>query len=229
MALTSLSDADVQKQIKHMMAFIDQEANEKAEEIDAKAEEEFNIEKGRLVQQQRVKIMEFYERKEKQIELQKKIQSSNLLNQARLRVLKSREDHLKTLLEEAQVRLGQLTRDPSGYKKVLEGLITQGALQLMEEVVTVRCRQDDLPLIQAVIPISQQQYKSISGKDIRLVVDQDNFLSPDTSGGVELFVQKGKIKVENTLEARLAMLSYQMLPELRQMLFGANPNRKFLD
>ena len=38
-----------------------------------KAEEEFNIEKGRLVQQQRVKIMEYYERKEKQVELQKKM------------------------------------------------------------------------------------------------------------------------------------------------------------
>ena len=77
----ALSDADVQKQIKHMMGFIEQEANEKAEEIDAKAEEEFNIEKGRLVQQQRLKIMEYYERKEKQVELQKKIQSSNMLNQ----------------------------------------------------------------------------------------------------------------------------------------------------
>lgn len=72
--------------IKHMMAFIEQEANEKAEEIDAKAEEEFNIEKGRLVQQQRLKIMEYYEKKEKQVELQKKIQSSNMLNQARLKV-----------------------------------------------------------------------------------------------------------------------------------------------
>ncbi len=69
----ALSDADVSKQIKHMMAFIEQEANEKAEEIDAKAEEEFNIEKGRLVQQQRLKIMEYYERKEKQVELQKKM------------------------------------------------------------------------------------------------------------------------------------------------------------
>ncbi|KMQ93580.1 v-type proton atpase subunit e-like isoform 2 protein [Lasius niger] len=77
-----------------MMAFIEQEANEKAEEIDAKAEEEFNIEKGRLVQQQRLKIMEYYEKKEKQVELQKKIQSSNMLNQARLKALKVREDHL---------------------------------------------------------------------------------------------------------------------------------------
>ena len=37
------------------------------------AEEEFNIEKGRLVQTQRVKIMEFYEKKEKQIEQHKKM------------------------------------------------------------------------------------------------------------------------------------------------------------
>lgn len=56
-----------------MMAFIEQEANEKAEEIDAKAEEEFNIEKGRLVQEQRMKIMEFYEKKEKQVELQRRM------------------------------------------------------------------------------------------------------------------------------------------------------------
>ncbi len=40
-----LSDAEVQKQLKHMKNFIEQEATEKADEIDAKAEEEFNIEK----------------------------------------------------------------------------------------------------------------------------------------------------------------------------------------
>jgi len=61
----ALSDVDVQKQIHHMMAFIEQEANEKAEEIEARAEEEFTIEKGRLVQQNRVKINDFYDRKEK--------------------------------------------------------------------------------------------------------------------------------------------------------------------
>lgn len=84
------------------MAFIEQEAKEKVEEIDAKvsvvclpvwwfsasslngllgvfscvfsqAEEEFNIEKGRLVQTQRVKIMEYFEKKEKQIEQHKKM------------------------------------------------------------------------------------------------------------------------------------------------------------
>ena len=55
------------------MAFIEQEANEKAEEIDARAEEEFTIEKGRLVQQNRVKINEFFDRKEKNVEMQRKM------------------------------------------------------------------------------------------------------------------------------------------------------------
>lgn len=55
------------------MAFIEQEANEKAEEIDTKAEEEFNIEKSRLFQEQKLKIIEFYEKKEKQVELQRRM------------------------------------------------------------------------------------------------------------------------------------------------------------
>lgn len=45
---------------------------------------------GRLVQQQRQKIMEFYEKKEKQVELQRKIQASNSLNAGRLMCLKVR-------------------------------------------------------------------------------------------------------------------------------------------
>jgi len=225
----ALSDADVQKQIQHMMAFIDQEANEKAEEIDAKAEEEFNIEKGRLVQQQRVKIMEYYERKEKQIELQKKIQNSNLQNQARLRVLKTREDHINALLDEARERLSHLTQDQAGYERLLEGLITQGLFQIMEDKVGIRCRRQDLQLVLAAHEKSAAAYKEAVKKDILIMVDQENFLPSDMAGGVELFAAGGKIKVKNTLESRLELMSKQMLPELREMLFGANMNRKFRD
>ena len=55
-----ISDNDVQKQLRHMMAFIEQEANEKAEEIDAKAEEEFNMEKVVLAYPLYVIILLFY-------------------------------------------------------------------------------------------------------------------------------------------------------------------------
>ena len=56
-----------------MIQFIDHEAEEKEVEILAKADEEFNIEKGRLVEQEKQKIRAFYEKKEKNAELQKKM------------------------------------------------------------------------------------------------------------------------------------------------------------
>jgi len=225
----TLSETDVQKQIKHMMAFIDQEANEKSEEIDAKADEEFNIEKGRLVQQQRVKMMEYYERKEKQIELQKKIQNSNLQNNGRLRVLKAREDHIQKLREDARKQLAVLSQDVKGYKKLLEGLIVQGLYQLIEDTVIIRCRQKDLALVQEVFPLAVNSFKQATKRDSKVTIDTSNFLSPDLAGGVELVTPSGKIKVENTLESRLELICQQMLPDLKEILFGVNLNRKFRD
>jgi len=225
----ALSDADVQKQIKHMMAFIEQEANEKAEEIDAKAEEEFNIEKGRLVQQQRLKIMEYYEKKEKQVELQKKIQSSNMLNQARLKVLKVREDHVRNVLEEARKRLGEVTQNPSKYGEVLKTLILQGLYQLFELHVTIRIRAQDKSLVESILPDVSDKYKQAVGKDVSLKIDPENTLPADTTGGIELLAHQGKIKINNTLEARLELIAAQLVPQIRTALFGRNVNRKFTD
>ncbi|XP_066999037.1 V-type proton ATPase subunit E [Anabrus simplex] len=225
----ALSDADVQKQIKHMMAFIEQEANEKAEEIDAKAEEEFNIEKGRLVQQQRLKIMEYYERKEKQVELQKKIQSSNMLNQARLKALKVREDHVRNVLEDARKRLGEVTRNSSRYNEILHKLILQGLYQLLEPSVNIRVREADKSAVQGILSSIADEYKKATGKDINLKVDTESYLSAETTGGVELQAQKGRIKIVNTMEARLDLIAQQLVPEIRSALFGRNPNRKFAD
>lgn len=225
----ALSDADVQKQIKHMMAFIEQEANEKAEEIDAKAEEEFNIEKGRLVQQQRLKIMEYYEKKEKQVELQKKIQSSNMLNQARLKVLKVREDHVRNVLDEARKRLAEVPQNEAMYSDLLVTLIVQALFQLVEPAVTVRVRQADKGLVEGLLSRAQTSYKEKITKDLQLKVDTEGFLPAETCGGVDLIAAKGRIKISNTLESRLELIAQQLLPEIRTALFGRNPNRKFTD
>ncbi|XP_075875297.1 V-type proton ATPase subunit E 1a [Nelusetta ayraudi] len=225
----ALTDADVQKQIKHMMAFIEQEAKEKVEEIDAKAEEEFNIEKGRLVQTQRVKIMEYYEKKEKQIEQHKKIQMSNLMNQARLKVLKARDDMITDLLTEARSRLAVIAKDPDNYSVLLEGLVLQGFYQLLEAKVTVRCRQQDLELVQAAVNESIKTYKESVKSNIVVRIDQERFLPADICGGVEIYNDNGKIKVSNTLESRMELIAQQMMPEVRVSLFGANPNRRFMD
>ncbi|XP_031562957.1 V-type proton ATPase subunit E-like [Actinia tenebrosa] len=225
----SINDAEVKKQIAHMMAFIEQEAKEKSEEIDAKAEEEFNIEKGRLVQNERLKIMNVYERKEKQVELRKKIQRSNLLNQSRLKILKAQDDHVKCVLEECREQLGSVTKDSAKYKEVLQGLMTQGLFQLLEPKVIICCRQQDLDLVKSVKDAAIEVYKKATKKDIEIIFDEQNFLGQDCSGGIEMLSKGGKIKVVNTLESRLEMMSRQMMPEIRVMLFGRNKGRHFMD
>ncbi|XP_037668334.1 V-type proton ATPase subunit E 1-like isoform X2 [Choloepus didactylus] len=195
----ALSNADVQKQIKHMMAFIEEEANEKAEEIDAKAEEEFSIEKGRLVQTQRLKMMEYYAKKEKQIEQQKKIKMSNLMNQARLKVLRARDD-----------------------------LIT-GLYQLLEPEMIIHCRKQDFPLVKAVVQKVIPMYKIATKKDVDFQIDQEAYLPEDIAGVIEVYSGDHKIKVSNTLESQLDLIAQQMMPEVWGALFGANASRKFLD
>uniref|UniRef100_A0A8D2CP46 V-type proton ATPase subunit E 1 n=1 Tax=Sciurus vulgaris TaxID=55149 RepID=A0A8D2CP46_SCIVU len=177
----ALRDADVQKQIMHMMAFIEQEANEKAEEIDAKAEGEFNIEKG-----------------QKQIEQQKKIQMSNLMNQARLKVLRARDDLITDLLNE-----------------------------LLEPRMIVRCRKQDFPLVKAAVQKAIPMCKIATKKDVDVQIDQDTYLAEDIAGGVEIYNGDHKIKVSNTLESQLNLTAQQMKPEVQEALFGTNANRKF--
>ncbi|XP_065841691.1 V-type proton ATPase subunit E-like [Oscarella lobularis] len=225
----ALSDEDVEKQIKHMIAFINQEAQEKAEEIAAKAEEEFSIEKGRLVQQEKLKIMAIYEKKDKQIELQKKIQRSNQLNQSRLKVLKQRDDQIKTLLESARDRLSVVTQNTGQYQNLLRGLIVQGLFQLLESQVIIKCRKADLSFVKSACSPAVQEYERGTKKSVKITVDETSFLGADVSGGVELHAQEGRIKVVNTLDSRLDLISHQMLPEIRMRLFGVNPNRKFDD
>ncbi|KAH8040354.1 hypothetical protein HPB51_010134 [Rhipicephalus microplus] len=136
-------EIDVSKPIKHMLAFIEQEANEKVramvtvyrhnseiksekvQEIDAKGEEEFNTEKGRLIQEQRILIMDAYAKKEKQVERQRKIQSSHVKNAARLRLLGAMNEHVNNVLTEARARLAQISKEQKRYQSILEKLVLQ--------------------------------------------------------------------------------------------------------
>ena len=224
-----ISDNDVQKQLRHMMAFIEQEANEKAEEIDAKAEEEFNIEKGRLVQQQRQKILEFYEKKEKQVELQRKIQASNSLNQSRLTCLKAREDHIRHVLDEARANLSKISGDSARYPAILKGLIMQGLLQLLEKELVLRCRQKDEHLVEQLLPECLDALEKQWGNKTKVTIEKQHYLPEDSAGGVEMLAKAGKIRVSSTLESRLELIAGQIVPQIRTALFGANPNRKFFD
>ena len=68
-------------------------------------------------------------------------QHSNLLNQARLTVLKSRDDHVKKIIEEAKGRLHEITKDASRWKKVIQDLI----IQVWNILKRVKCTREVVP------------------------------------------------------------------------------------
>jgi len=233
-----MDESQVQSQLNQMQGFILQEAEDKAQEIKAKAQEEFSIDKARIVMAEKMKIMKEYERREKQIEVQKKIAASNELNQSRLKVLKSRDDAIQRILVDAQQRLSQVGKPGEQYQTLLKGLIIQGLVRLNEPRVQVVVRKQDIDLVKGVLEAAVQGYAALGGRKVDLSLDEKNFLPPGPSegykgpvcsGGVILSALDGKIICKNTLDARLGLAFEQRLPEVRVKLYGRSKTRVHLD
>jgi len=208
-----------------MVSFIDQEAKEKAEEIEAKAEEEFQIEKGRIVQQQRHKIQEHYEKKEKQLQQQKLVQHSHMLNRCRLATLKARDDQVKDVLKKTEQALVGKRND----RDLIQNCIIQALLQANESEVTIRCIQDQQSMVEGLFNAAASTYNQMTQQTVKIELDTKNFLPAAKIGGIVLITKRGRLTIDNTLVARLHLISQQLLPEIRGTLFGENPNRRFKD
>jgi len=222
-----MNQEQVKKQLNNMEAFILKEAREKVNEINDRAEEEFTIEKARLVQAEKQKIKNEYERKKKQVEVKNKITFSNKLNQARLRKLKAREDIVLGLKEDAKERLVALSRPGSEYRALLKLLIVQGLLKLNESHVFLRIRQEDKSEVQAVMPEAAKEYQARSGRPVELAIDA-HYLPPgpvkggfnvSCAGGVLLCAQEESIVCDNTLDQRLSLAFDSLIPEIRRTIF----------
>ncbi|BBN08084.1 V-type H+-transporting ATPase subunit E [Marchantia polymorpha subsp. ruderalis] len=225
-----MNDSEVSRQVQQMVHFIRQEAEEKANEIAVSAEEEFNIEKLQLVEAEKKKIRQEYERKEKQVEVRKKIEYSTQLNASRLKVLQAQDDLVRSMKAAAEKQLITVSHHHESYSRLLKDLIVQGLSRLREPSVQLRCRERDFELVERVLEHAKQQYRSKAKVDAcEVVVDNQKFLpgppeagkpGPFCTGGVVLASRDGRIVCENTLDARLEISFKQNLPEIRKQLFG---------
>lgn len=102
---------------------------------------------------------------------------------------------MSSVLDDARKRLGEVTKNQSEYETVLTKLIVQGLFQIMEPKVILRCREVDVPLVRNVLPAAVEQYKAQIKQNVELFIDEKDFLSADTCGGVELLALNGRIKV----------------------------------
>ncbi|KAI8051514.1 ATPase, V1/A1 complex, subunit E [Syncephalis plumigaleata] len=224
----SLNDAEVDAEMDKLIGFINKDAKDKAQEIKDRANEEFNINKGKIVMQESLQIDANAQRKMKQAEVQQKIAQSTLTNKARLQTLAERENLLSELFEKVREELKLIPdNDGNAYGTLLKNLLLQSFYQLMEKEVSVTCREADVALVETAMEQAKQEYENACHQIIEPVLDHDNYLPKTSAGGVIVSALNGRIKCSNTLESRLDLLSEQMLPDIRILLFGPSPSRRF--
>lgn len=228
-----MNEAEANRQIEQMVMFIKQEAEEKANEISMSAEEEFNLEKLNLLETEKTRIRKEYERKESQVEANKKIESSKQLNLQRLKVLDAKQSMIKDVFAAAKAELKASAKGPA-YTDLMAELLTQAMKKLQEPSQVIQCREADLAVLKSAIPKAEAKFKEQYNEPApQLTIDQKHFLAkaaktqaeeddPDAAtclGGVVVCSTDGRIVVNNTLDTRLRIVEEQQLPAIREMLF----------
>ncbi|KAG5968753.1 V-ATPase V1 sector subunit E [Claviceps cyperi] len=229
MSQHALSDQQVDNELRKMTAFIKQEAMEKAREIEIKANEEFEIEKSKLVRQETDAIDTQYDKKFKQATMSQQITRSTVANKTRLKVLGARQELLDSIFEDAQKKLADGAKDKAKYQKILRGLLLEGFYALNEPKMLVQARKKDSDVVSKAIEEAVKEYKKQVGSNIEAKIDEANPLPAESAGGVVIVSGNGKIDINNTFETRLELLKDASAPAVREALFGKNPNRKFFD
>ncbi|KAH9369820.1 hypothetical protein HPB48_008570 [Haemaphysalis longicornis] len=202
----------------------------KVEEIDTKAEEDFYTEKCRLVQQQKLLILDVYKTKQKNVERQKKIQRSQVKNAARLKILSAMNEHVTRVVAETKKKLTVITDQEKRYRPFLERLILEGLYRLQAKNVVLVCRKKDVKDVQAALEVAVKTFrKKTNILNCSVVIDKNASLPEDAFGGVVLSSNGGKIRVVNTLSSRLDLIASRIMPQIRTALFGPNKHRKHKD
>ncbi|KAJ6020391.1 hypothetical protein N7540_005895 [Penicillium herquei] len=225
----ALSDDQVAGELRKMTAFIRQEALEKAREIQLKADEEFAIEKSKLVRQETAAIDVLYEKKFKQAAMSQQITRSTLANRTRLRVLGGRQVLLDELFEKARSKVSTVASDDKKYQSTLQGLILEGLYYLNEDKVSLRARKKDYEVVKKASEEAAKEFKDNVGSEVTVSLDESEPLPEGSAGGVFIIGGQGKIEINNTFEERLRLLEIDALPSVRNTLFGKNVNRRFYD
>jgi V-type H+-transporting ATPase subunit E len=170
-----MSDDQVATELRKMTAFIRQEALEKAREIHLKADEEFSIEKSKLVRGETSRIDGEYEKKFTQAGMSQQITKSTLANKQRLRVLSARQELLDNLFEDAGGKLKDVSgKKEKEYENVVKNLILEGLYALANEKrVLIRCRKKDDAVVKKASEAAAKEFKEkMNGREVEIKVDE---------------------------------------------------------
>merc|ERR1712048_327239 len=102
------------------------------------------------------------------------------MGKARLEKIKKRQDVLMMIEKEAKVVLTRDLQDSSKSKAIVTKLIVQGALMLLEDTVSVQCRQSDVAMVESCLSAAAAEYAKVikeecgTAKTVKLAVNKQS-------------------------------------------------------
>lgn len=225
---------DNQKQINQMIGFIRAEANEKCQEIEQKAAQEYERRFQELKRDKEQQVQQEFKAKRHTANVQRLIQSSHKKQEAKASLIQLRSQLVDSLKVSAINKLDKIENHEQ-YPQLLENLIIQGLIALQEEKCTIRCRKIDEAKVNSVLASAATKFKKAVADSTgytptldALTVDTANYLPGPYQegaveyclGGVQVVARQGKIISNNTLDARLDLVMKHLLPQIRAFLFG---------
>jgi V-type H+-transporting ATPase subunit E len=203
-----------------MADFIRLEAKEKAAEIRAKAAADATLERQNAVRDAKLKLGDDFDRKEKALAVEQRIKASMDEQRQRSRLLAARDDFLQKLGAEAKQRLSSVAAtSASSYAKLLKDLVKQALVRLEGEAkAEVHCRPQDLAAAQKAAQQAAAELAAEAQRSVAVSCVADAALG-SSSGGVVVWANNGRIKCNNTLEDRLALVTADLTPVVRDIVF----------
>jgi len=214
-----------------MSNFILQEAHEKANEISLKTEHDFSLEKQSLIHTAKLKVLDQLAAKQKEVEVQRRISQSTAIGSSKVAKSKYRETLLSNLQGSATQRLNLVSSD-ANYSSLLQKLIVQGLVKIEEEDVTLYSRTADTKIVKQVLPAAIKEFTALMKAQTKLTIvptvkvndNASKNLTDDTCGGVVLTALDGRLVCNNTMQSRLQIVSNELEPCIRELLFPMSEN-----
>jgi len=217
-----MTSAEADAAIHDMVAYIVNQAHDKAHHIEEEGLEQFEKEKFAIVSTQKAKTREEYTKKVKGVDTRYAIAKSLAINRSRLSKIKERQLMMTRVAEDVK---RELQKGSAQSKDYITKLIAQGLLILLEDSVKIQCRAADKALVQSCLPGAAELYaKTVkeqgkATKACRLEIDSSFTLPEESIGGVILHCQEGTIVIDNSIDARLELVMEQDKPAIRALLF----------
>ena len=131
-----------------MIAFIQAHGNERVDEIQMQAENDFTVQKEKMIEAEKKRLNDQYEKDLSIAEINLKIEKSAKENKIRINKMQKTNELVESLRGEAKKAMQErMSNNRSEYSELLKQLLIQGLIKLIEPKVTLRCRESDHDLL----------------------------------------------------------------------------------